>query len=148
MAGQLSLFKGKRQRGVRPPAASEFATHCVIADMVRTTKLNPGWRWWHTPNGGERSARIIKGKRVSLEGGRLKRMGVDPGVPDFLLCGPGAVLHGFELKRRGEHPTVEQAAWGMWLQSIGGVWEWGDSVDAAIACFQKWGALPTRIRPQ
>jgi hypothetical protein len=35
MAGQLSLFKGKRQRGVRPPPPKEFALHRM--------GVMPGW---------------------------------------------------------------------------------------------------------
>ncbi len=32
---QLSLFKGKRQRGAAPPSSTEFALHCAVADVIR-----------------------------------------------------------------------------------------------------------------
>jgi hypothetical protein len=34
-ARQLSLFEGKRQRGVAAPPPKEFATHCALADLLR-----------------------------------------------------------------------------------------------------------------
>jgi hypothetical protein len=135
---QPDLLKGPRQRGVHPPAAKEVATHCAIADAIRATRLNPGWTWWHTPNGGW---------RTKAEAGMFQRMGVDPGVPDFLLFGPPhARLHGYELKRRGEHPTEAQIVWGRALLNAGGLWAWGDTYDAAIAQLIAWDALRDRIR--
>ena len=41
-ARQLSLFKGKRQRGVAAPPPKEFATHCALADLLRRWTM-PGW---------------------------------------------------------------------------------------------------------
>lgn len=62
-----------------------------------------GWLWWHTPNGGKRSAR---------EAARLKAMGVKAGVPDVLIfertnTGFGCAI---ELKIKPNKPTVEQLA--------------------------------------
>jgi hypothetical protein len=135
---QPDLLKGPRQRGVRPAPAKEVAVHCLIADAIRATRLNPGWTWWHTPNGGW---------RTKAEAGLFVRLGVERGVPDFLLFGPPhATLHGFELKRRGQHPTEAQWAWGTLLLDAGGHWAWGDTYEAAIAQLISWGALRDRIK--
>lgn len=148
-ARQLSLWGGKRQRGRRAPAPLEFAVHCTIADALRASPLAPGWSWFHPPNGGERPARIVRGKRVSFEGSRLARMGLRPGVADFLLFGPPhATLHAFELKRRGEKPTEVQLAWGAEVIAAGGKWAWGDTLEAAIAQFSEWGAVRSTLRVQ
>ena len=34
---QLSLFKGKRQKGIAPPLPLEFATHATLADICKCT---------------------------------------------------------------------------------------------------------------
>jgi hypothetical protein len=39
-ARQLSLFKGKRQRGTLPPAPSAFAVQASLVVLIRHT-LNP-----------------------------------------------------------------------------------------------------------
>jgi hypothetical protein len=44
--------------------------------------------WWHTPNGGSRSA---------MEGARFKQAGVKAGIPDLLFLRTGH-LWGLELK--------------------------------------------------
>ena len=66
--------------------------------------------WFHPPNGGERPAFVNKkGKRVSIEGGRLQRMGTKPGVSDFILVAPTCGrLHALELKAKGEKPSEAQ----------------------------------------
>jgi hypothetical protein len=98
---QLSLFKGERQRGIRPPPALEFSSHVLIADMLRRW-CSKKWRWTHLPLGEVRDHQINPktGKRFSLSGQRLQRMGVTPGWPDFLFAGPGAKTVWLELKRR------------------------------------------------
>ena len=82
MTGQLNLFKSKRQRGTMPPPPLEFALHCAVADTVRRWIL-PGWIWTHFPAGEARPSEIIRGKRVSLTGARLQRMGLNTSFPDF-----------------------------------------------------------------
>jgi hypothetical protein len=96
---QLSLFKGRKQRGVRPPPALEFNSHVVIADLCRRW-MNPGWRFTHIPSGEHRDHRAnSKGQRYSPAGNRLKRMGLIPGWPDFMFAGPGKRVVWLELKR-------------------------------------------------
>jgi hypothetical protein len=97
---QLSLFKGKRQRGVQPPPAPEFNSHVFIADLLRRWG-SPRWRWTHIPSGEHREHRYnSKGQRFSPTGNRLKRMGLVAGFPDFLFFGPERAVRWLELKRK------------------------------------------------
>jgi len=148
-ARQLDIFKTKRQRGIKPRGPSEFEIHCCVTDYLRAG-LAPGWTWFHVPNGGERPAFInSKGRRVSPEGGRLKRMGVKDGVSDILLVkAPAAQLHALELKRGGEEPTDEQYNFMNEVIALGGVATWADSVEAAFRILTDWGAISTRIHLQ
>jgi hypothetical protein len=137
MSGQLSLFKGKRQRGTKAPPALEFALHAMVADSLDRW-LVPGWLWWHTPSGGKRDIRTAA---------MLKRLGTKPGIPDILLVEPGrGRLYGLELKRKGETPTDSQKDFGIDLVAAGGWWDWTDDYKKAIALLQQWGALPTTIK--
>lgn len=145
---QLDMFKRRRQRGVKPKPPPEFNVHCAIADTLERW-LMPGWKWWHTPNGGERTKRQNPktGRWYSPEGQRLKRMGARKGVSDFaLICKPYAQLHVYELKVEGEEPTEEQLEFGAGVEECGGVFAWGDTYKHAITTFQEWGALPTTIK--
>jgi hypothetical protein len=97
---QLSLFKGKRQRGLAPPPPLEFATHATLADICKRW-IHPHWKFTHLPLGEEREHRIDArtGRRYSPTGQRLQRMGVMPGWPDFIFVGPNAQVFWLELKR-------------------------------------------------
>ena len=55
---------------------------------------------FHVPNGGSRSSKIINGKRVCLEGIKLKKMGAKAGVSDWIILEPRGKYHGacIELK--------------------------------------------------
>jgi hypothetical protein len=131
-AKTLDLFAGPRQRGKRPPAPSEFAVHCAIADTLKRW-IAPGWCAFHVPNGE---------KRDEATAGRLKRMLTMPGVSDFILFGPPhASIHALELKRRGIRPTLAQASFLQAVRSAGGYAVWVDSYDEAIDALIGWGAL-------
>jgi hypothetical protein len=97
---QLSLFKGKRQRGIAAPPPLEFGTHATLADICKRW-INPHWKFTHLPLGEHREHRISPrtGKRYSLSGQRLQRMGVQPGWPDFIFVGPDTQVFWLELKR-------------------------------------------------
>ena len=144
-ARQLDLLKGPRQKGKLPPGPTEFEIHVTVADYL-THGLAEGWMWHHPPNGGERPKRYIKGRLISIEGGRLKRMGTKPGVSDILLHkAPHCQLHALELKRKGEHPSDEQLAWMKEVVALGGKADWADSVNGALWILTSWGAISTRI---
>lgn len=133
--------KMRRKRLLHKPPP-ENATHCQLADLLRAA-IQPYWMWWHTPNGGERPAFInAHGKRVSIEAGRLKRMGVRAGVSDFLLVAPGtAQLHALELKREGKSPTSDQLDFLQSVTDAGGRAEWADSFEEAVEILTYWGAI-------
>jgi hypothetical protein len=145
-AAQLSLFT--KRKAARPQPAPEFATHCMVADLLRNPRcLAPNWLWFHVPNGGERPAFVNKnGKRVSIEGGRLQRMGVKPGVSDFILVAPnGGRIHALELKARGEKPSEAQMQFMAAVEAAGGEVAWADSFNAAVTILKDWGAVKVRL---
>lgn len=85
---QLQLFKGRKPR-VAPP--KEFLLHVTFVDMIKRS-LMPGWHYTHLPFGEHRDP---------ITGARLKRMGTQPGWPDFIFVGPSRSVFWLELKRKG-----------------------------------------------
>jgi hypothetical protein len=134
-ARQLSLFKGKRQRGTKPPPPLEFANHVLIADMLRRW-CNPQWQWTHLPMGE---------KRHICTAVRLKRMGVRPGWPDFLFAGPNGKLVWLELKRKGKNASEAQQAIGQHLRDCGFEYLITDNVNEAVAFLKRLGILRATI---
>jgi hypothetical protein len=61
----------------------------------------PGCLWFHPPNGGSRN---------KIEGAKLKRMGVKPGISDILILEPRKEYSGLaiELKSAKGRATTEQ----------------------------------------
>ena len=47
---QLSLFKGRKQRGTLPPAPSEFASQVFLVDVIRRW-LDPRCQFTHIASG-------------------------------------------------------------------------------------------------
>src|SRR5260370_40247397 len=97
---QLPLFRARRQKGMPPPPPLEFATHATLPDTCRRW-INPTWKFPPLPLGEHREHRINPrtGRRYSLSGQRLQRMGVQPGWPDFIFVGPAQQVFWLELKR-------------------------------------------------
>lgn len=133
MAVQLDLLTRRKAR--RAPGASEFEVHCLLADTIRLS-LTPGWTWWHTPNGGFRS---------TAEAGKFKRMGVRAGVADFLLVGPGGIIHALELKVPGQKPSEAQLLFLEEINRAGGKALWVVGFAEAIATLKAWGAVRVRL---
>jgi hypothetical protein len=131
MGLQLSLFKGQRQRGTKPPPPLEFASHVVLADMLRRW-CTPQWKFTHLPFGEKRHIATAK---------RLKRMGVTPGWPDFLFAGPNAKLVWLELKRKGKKPSEAQEDLGEHLRACGFDYLITDNVNEAVAFLKRLGIL-------
>src|SRR5580765_8238802 len=128
---QLSLFKSKRQRGVRPPAAKEFALHCMVADMLRRW-IMPGWLWTHFPAGEARTL---------ITGARLKRMGLNRGFPDFQFFHADGRVAFLELKRRGSRLDENQSAVAGHLEDAGHRYAMTDSFEEAVATLVQWKIL-------
>lgn len=134
-ARQLSLFKGKRQKGEKPPLAKERATHIAVADALQAG-ANRGWEWTHFPAGEFR-----RKETAAL----LKRMGVKPGWADFLLVSPQGRLHCLELKR-GPAPLNEaQKAFRDAMGACGVVYAVARSFDEAMILLTLWGAVRVKV---
>ena len=131
--GQIDLFT-KRVR--KPPPVPERNLHIAVADCL-AHGLAPGWLATHFPAGELRTEKT---------GALLKRMGTQPGWPDFLLVAPPyGRLHGLELKRRGQKLRPEQEDFLNRLQAAGGYAAWVDSFDEALKVLKIWGAISTRL---
>jgi len=128
---QLGLFAGVRARRASP---KEFALHCALADLV-TRWIMPGWMFTHLPMGEKRSAATA---------GRLKRMGVKPGWPDFIFVGPGQVFF-LELKRRGCDQSDEQANVALHLIRCGQGYLCTDNLDDAIGTLRDLGIVRASV---
>lgn len=135
---QLSLFKGKRQRGTTAAAPLEYAYHCIIADLLQRW-CSSSWRYSHMPAGEHRQL---------ITAVRLKRMGVKPGWPDFQFAGPNAHMFFLELKRRGSRLSEEQQQVHAHLRVCGFDVRVCDDVKAAVETLQELGILPATIGVQ
>jgi hypothetical protein len=136
---QLSLFKGKRQRGVRDPPPKEFASHAFIADLLKRF-CDPAWRYTHVPLGEHRHPATAM---------RLKRMGVKPGWLDFQFAGPDRQMFFLELKRRGSGRLSDaQLDMKQHLEACGFPVLVTDSVKSAVIALQELGILPSKLEVQ
>ena len=110
--------------------SNEDAEHIVVAEYLDAL----GVRWFHCPNGGHRFPSV---------GRKLRKMGVKPGVPDFIIVDPppgipDAVGVAVELKANGGRVTKAQREWlddlqdRRWLAmvAIGA----GDAISKLAAC--------------
>jgi hypothetical protein len=134
MEKQLGLFKGARQRGGRRPSPKEYALHCAIADLV-TRWIMPGWMFTHLPMGE---------KRDKATAGRLQRMGVKPGWPDFIFVGSHRIFF-LELKRRGCDQSDEQANVAWHLMRCGHTYLCTDNLDDAIGALRDLGIVRASV---
>lgn len=137
-ARQLSLFKGKTQRGTAPPAAKEFALHCMVADVLKRF-IMPGWRYTHLPMGELREHATAV---------RLRRMGVTRGWPDFIFVRATGEVCFMELKRRGNHLTEEQDEIASFLCNAGLPYNCVDNFQDALTALKVWGVVRSGIDPQ
>jgi hypothetical protein len=147
---QLSLFKSKRQRGIAPPPPLEFATHATLADICKRW-INPHWKFTHLPLGEHREHRINPktGKRYSLTGQRLQRMGVQPGWPDFIFGGPNAQVFWLELKRfKTGRLSEDQSEVLAHLVACGFAVLVTTSLDDAVATLKQAGILRSNVELQ
>jgi hypothetical protein len=147
---QLSLFKSKRQRGIAPPPPLEFQTHATLADICKRW-LHPDWKFTHLPLGEHREHRVNPrtGKRYSLTGQRLQRMGVQPGWPDFIFVGPEQRIFWLELKRfRTGRLSEDQSDVLAHLVACGFAVLVTTSLDDAVATLKQAGILRSTVELQ
>ena len=129
---QLSLLKGKLQRGVSVKLqASEFKLHCAVADTLRVA-ANKDWYWTTIDHGEERPIMAAE---------RLKRKGVKPGLPDILLIGPDGRAYWIELKVKGGRVSDEQVAFGREMDARNVPWAVTVGYEAAIEVLRRIGAV-------
>jgi hypothetical protein len=148
---QLNLFhKSKRPRRAKPPTPLEFASHVVLADILRRW-INPGWRFTHIPNGEHRAHQVNPktGKRYSLTGQRLQRMGLVPGWPDFMFAGPNRHVVWLELKRKklGRMSNAQEDI-GAHLTACGFDFLITNDVGEAVRWLQRLGVVRSTIEVQ
>lgn len=130
-ANQLPLFADKGRRRRAPPAI-ERRTHIALADVLRRW-IKPGWYWTHLPAGEY---------RTEATGKLLKRMGLQPGLPDFMLISPQGKVHFLELKRRRlGRLTAVQEDFGDLCAGRHIPYALARSFDEGVATFGGWGAL-------
>jgi hypothetical protein len=138
---QLHLFKSRRQRGTVAPPPLEFAVHCAVADTLKRW-ATPTWIWTHLPFGEHRTA---------ITGARLKRLGTQPGWPDFIFLAPleyGRRPFFLELKRRGAKLTEHQAGFALWCQLNDCPHAVTSDYETAVKILQGWGALRMGVNVQ
>lgn len=102
--------------------------------------LRPGVRFWHTPNGGARSA---------VEAAILKGLGVKAGVPDLVLAWserrrfvdepPVSRVAFIEVKADKGALTAEQRDFRDWCLDNAVPWVVVRSLDDAIQVVKGWG---------
>ena len=117
-------------RHVKPPIIPEAIIHEAVIEHLRTY-AKPGVIFWHSPNGGKRSAQWAA---------KLKRMGVLPGVSDIVLF-YGGQLFALELKASNGRPTELQLAFIASVEKQGGFGCVCHSIDAAVRVLKSWGVL-------
>jgi hypothetical protein len=129
----------------------EFSIHVQLADILRRW-CNPQWRWTHFPSGETRGDHRINpktGKRYSLTGQRLQRMGTQKGWPDFQFFGPQRQTFFLELKRprRGVVSDDQADVFGH-LMACGHSLLITNSLDDAVVELKALGILRANIEVQ
>lgn len=134
----LMIIEGRQPRLRKAPRIRprEIKLHMATADILRRF-AREDWRWTHFPAGEQRSKRT---------GGKLKRMGLQPGWPDFILVSPAGLFHALELKREGEDLNEAQSGFHYWLIARGIPRAVCESIDQVVSALTSWGALRVGIR--
>jgi hypothetical protein len=114
-------------------SAKEFDVQCMVADDLNRW-LKPGWFASHIGHGEKRDLKAAQ---------RLKRGGLKPGLPDFIIIGPSKTcgFHFLELKRAPNKLTEEQKAVADVIESAQGKYAVAYGYEAAKAVLIEWGAL-------
>jgi len=111
----------------------EDQIHIAVCDQLRA-RAHSDVLWWHTAN---------EGKRKPRQGRTLKRMGMLPGVSDF-ICIHGGEIFALELKAEGGRPTESQLEFQSRVRTAGGHAVVAEGLDEAIACLEAWRLLRGR----
>jgi hypothetical protein len=133
----VAMAGGKpRARRERIPVPKESKLHKDVADLLRDHCV-PDWRW-----------RFIDTRAGSARAGAIaKRMGANPGWPDFILLSPDSGAHFLELKRVGEEieEGSPQSRFRDWCIAycVPHVVAW--TIDQVLFELDRWGCLRIQI---
>jgi hypothetical protein len=110
----------------------ERRTHIALADLIRRAG-KPEWWWSHIASGE---------LRTKETGALLERMGLMPGMFDFLLIAPDGRHHWLELKRDTRSVlSNDQLRFRRMLRERGVPHFVAHSFDEAVRCLTHWGML-------
>jgi hypothetical protein len=114
-----------------PRTVSEDSIHRAV---IQHLKMNAaaGVVYFHCPNGEARSAET---------GGKLKGMGVRPGVADLCLVLPGGQSAFLELKSAKGRQSPPQKEFAADAEKAGARYAVAASIDEAVRILTEWGAL-------
>jgi hypothetical protein len=113
-----------------PRKMTEDAIHRAVVEHL-TLRVKPGVVWWHTPNGGKRSAG---------EAGKMKPLGQQAGMPDLMLLSRG-VLYALELKAKAGRMSPAQKDRLPAMAAAGAQVAVAYSLDEALEALTRWGVL-------
>jgi hypothetical protein len=130
MSAQPDFWQRRPAKRLEP--ATERRTHILVADELRMA-CKPGWWWSHIPSGE---------LRTQQTGALLKRMGLRPGMGDFLLVSPTGTHHWLELKRGYDTELgPAQIEFCRTMRGRGVPYAVARSFAAAVTQLKTWGAL-------
>lgn len=128
-----------RLRRVRMPTEKELKLQFTVAKMLDVHLLR-GWRYTHFPAGEYRDG---------YTGGKLKRMGLKKGWPDFLIVnGETRLMHCLELKREGEVLKRDQESFRLFCVTYAIPHCVAYSLDDVCMIFDEWRCLRIRFCPE
>ncbi len=130
----LQLAAGRKVRSRKAPLyrPRESKLHSDVASLLRDHCL-PDWKWRH-----------INAKAMDFrEGAILKKMGANPGWPDFVLVSPYGSVRFLELKRIGEDIDEGSAQddFRMWCVAHGVPHVVARTMGDVLAACDAWGCL-------
>jgi len=124
MKSRSAIIRSDAKRG---KMTAEDRLQIGVCRLLDALKLD----WWHTPNGGKRSA---------ATGALMKKMGVKAGIPDVLIANPtkqGHVGLAIELKIFPNKTSSKQEEWRGKLVGHGWAYSVAYDIDTVIQLVSK-----------
>jgi hypothetical protein len=115
---------------VRRREQPEAGIQKALCEHLRRRAV-PNCFWWHTPNGGARTA---------IEAAIFKGLGLRPGVPDIIAIKDGHT-YGLEIKSPGGKLSEAQIKAHEELKAAGATVATAFSLDDAIRQLEQWQCL-------
>jgi len=128
---RLPLFTGQVITREKLPSPKEIRLHFSVAKCLKDF-ARKDWQWSHFPAGEKRDAKT---------GEKLRRMGLKPGWPDFILVSPDGVFYGLELKREGGSLNDDQSEFHAHAKAHGWNVATVDTFKDAVETLNGWGCL-------